>query len=119
MRSLLRRAALTGLLGGQILGAQSSVRESDVEAAYLCKFGKFMRTPSHADASFTLCTLGANPFGTTLEQLAAHDSVDGRPMRVVHLSGTENVRTCDVLFVGESEFRGLGKRWSRWATHRC
>jgi len=99
----LRFLLLASLLGWQLLAAQTAARESDVEAAYLFNFGKFMRVASHTGSSFTIGIMGSNPFGGTLEQLTAKESIDGRPMHISRVSNAEEARSCDILFVGESD----------------
>ena len=102
VRWSLRPTLVACLLGAQ-LGAQGIVHESDVEAAYLFNFGKFMRVPSHPGPNFKICILGTNPFGSTLDQLTAQESIDGRPMHITRMSSPEDVRSCDILFLGESD----------------
>jgi hypothetical protein len=81
-----------------------AAREADVEAAYLFNFGKFMRVASHESSpEFRIGILGDNPFGGTLEQLTAHEVLDGRPMRVVPVTTAEEARSCDILFLGDGE----------------
>jgi hypothetical protein len=99
----LRRTLVACLLGAQFVGAQGIVRESDVEAAYLFNFGKFMRAPSHPGPNFQICILGTNPFGSTLDQLTAQESIDDRPMHIVRMTSPEGVRSCDILFLGETD----------------
>jgi hypothetical protein len=83
--------------------AQGAARESDVEAAYLFNFGKFMRVANHTGSNFTIGILGSNPFGGTLEQLTAKESIDGHPMHISRVSTPEEARSCDIVFVGESD----------------
>jgi len=97
------RALLACLLGAQLLCAQATARESDVEAAYLFNFGKFMRTTNHPGTAFKIGILGTNPFGSKLVQLTAQEMIDGRPMKVVEIAKPEDARTCDILFVDESD----------------
>lgn len=103
----LRHILVLCLFSGQILGAQNIVHESDVEAAYLFNFAKFMRVPNHAAPNFNICVLGANPFGSALDQLTAQESIDGHPIRIIHTLGAESVRTCDILFLAEPDLPHL------------
>ncbi len=62
-----------------------------------------MRVPAHPAPDFRIGILGTTPLGATLQQLTAHESLDGRPMRVVEVTSAADARTCDILFLAESE----------------
>ena len=97
-----RAASLVILLCAQILIAQTA-SESDVEAAYLFNFAKFMRTPTRSSTVFNIGVMGKNPFGNALDQITAHEQLDGRPMRVVPVTTPEQALACDILFLSPSE----------------
>ncbi|HEY5254925.1 MAG TPA: YfiR family protein [Acidobacteriaceae bacterium] len=78
--------------------------QDDVEAAYLYNFAKFVTWPSTAKADvLNICILGKDPFGPTLDQIVAGESIDGRHLAVVRLSDEHSVQPCGILFIGESE----------------
>lgn len=92
-------------------GQRAAATEYEVKAAYLFNFGKFVRWPSQADAQFTICVLGRDPFGRMLDDLISGEAIDGRRLvtrrittlreaagcRVVYVSGSEEYRLADVL----------------------
>lgn len=98
----MRCAILVCLLCTQIC-AQTVAPESDVEAAYLFNFGKFIRTQRHPAAHFTVCILGVDPFGSKLTELTNKETIDGRPMRAVTINQVEEARACDILYLGEPD----------------
>lgn len=91
------------LLGLPQVAAAQAARETDVEAAYLFNFGRFMHVPAPASREFRIGILGQDPFGGTLQKLTLNEAVDGRKMRVVLLATPEEARQCDIVFLGESE----------------
>lgn len=103
----MRRAVLACLLCTQLLStqifAQTVAPESDVEAAYLFNFGKFMRTQRHTATHFTICILGVNPFGSKLTELTSRETIDGRPMQAVTITQVEEARACDIVYLGEPD----------------
>src|SRR6266853_2938484 len=63
---------------------QSNPTEYQVKAAYLYNFGKFVQWPVQANANddvFTICVLGQDPFGATIETIAG-ESINRRKVVV-------------------------------------
>jgi hypothetical protein len=79
---------------------------SDVEAAYLYNFGKFIQWPSPAEAKsepFSICILGQDTFGKKLDDIVADETIQGRKIVVRRLSSVEGADTCRIVFIGPSE----------------
>ncbi len=102
-RATLCNAVLACLICAQLLCAQTVAPASDVEAAYLFNFGKFMRTQRHSGTHFTICLLGVDPFGSKMAQLTSRETIDGRPMRTMAVAHADDARSCDILFLGEPD----------------
>ncbi len=102
-------AVLSALLVGAALcaqGQQPHPTESQVKAAYLFNFGKFVRWQPDREASpdsFAICILGKDPFGETLDSTVEGESLDGRKITVRRLAGLQAATGCDILFIGSSE----------------
>jgi hypothetical protein len=122
--------------GSHLLAAESGGRADEyrVKAAFLYNFVKFVEWPAAAfntaSAPLTLCVLGADPFGSVLEETLNTRMVGGRPVvarriadvepgcHLLFISGSERkrmaviadqVRTSSVLTVSEEQgFSGLG-----------
>jgi len=87
-------------------------RESEVKAAYLYNFAKYIswsaRTPAQSD-SFKICVLADRSFQGHLDEIIAGEVIEGLPVvRVVPASVSET-RACHILFVS----RGEGARAQR------
>jgi len=83
-------------------GAQASrPNESQVQAAYLYNFGKFVKWPNVAPANqsgaFTICVLGQDPFGSVLESTLAGQKLDGKPVIVKRLTRAQEAASCHIL----------------------
>lgn len=103
--------ALLALFGTVLLSAQQHPTESQVKAAYLYNFGKFVTwQPDHAanSGSLQICLLGKDPFGPVLDTTVAGESIDGRKITVTRIAKVQDAPQCRILFVGLSEVGRLG-----------
>jgi hypothetical protein len=100
--------------------AQGRASEADVKAAYLFNFAQFVRWPQDAipaGAPFTICILGRDPFGASLDRTLGKDQIDGRPVAARRITKVEEASTCQIVYVSDSErtrldtvLRTLGQR---------
>jgi hypothetical protein len=94
------------LLATQI-GAQTKVRDYQVEAVYLFNFTQFVEWPSSvfADAQMPIVigVLGDDPFGKYLDETVRGETVGARPLIVRRYSSVDQVDGCQILFISRSE----------------
>ncbi len=86
--------------------AQQHPTESQVKAAYLYNFGKFVTWQVDRIAvsdSIEMCVLGKDPFGSILDSTVAGESIDGRKITVKRMSRVQDAAQCRILFVSSSE----------------
>ncbi|HEV2620086.1 MAG TPA: YfiR family protein [Acidobacteriaceae bacterium] len=94
--------------------AAPPLSSSDVEAAYLYNFGKFIEWPTPASpetnpAPFSICVVGKDDFGATLDSLIQNDTVNGRAIVARRLPSIAATDGCQILFLGASEQAHLAK----------
>jgi hypothetical protein len=92
--------------------AQSEVAPTDVEAAYLYNFGKFVEWPPQVESNsgpFTICILGKDDFGPTLDSLIANQTMREHNIVAKRLPTLANSETCQILYVGSSEQPRMSK----------
>jgi hypothetical protein len=80
--------------------------DTQVKAAYLFNFGKFIRwqvPPAAVNDSFPICILGKNSFGPVLDTMVANEKIDGRPVVITQLASAQDAGQCRILFVSSSE----------------
>jgi uncharacterized protein DUF4154 len=79
--------------------------ESEVKATYLLNFGRFAtwRPNAPASESFAICVIGRDPFGSTLDQTVAGETIDGRGVIARRIVNAADARSCRILFVSSSE----------------
>jgi hypothetical protein len=97
--------SLTLLASGS--GAQPRT-EAEVKAAYLYTFIRFIEWPAaRSEPTFSICVLGADPFGAVLDTTLAGTAVRGRKVVPRRLAGAADAAGCHVLFISTSEDRQL------------
>jgi len=99
---------LMTLLHISVLHAQQpKVSEYHVKAVYLYNFGRFVQWPANATAakgdSFSICVLGQDPFGPSLDSTLAGETLDGKPLAVKRISTTRDAGECRILFISSTE----------------
>jgi YfiR/HmsC-like len=106
--ALLATACLAGtLVAGPVEAQSSEPTEYQVKAAFLFNFTKFIDWPdaafADAHAPIVLGIVGDDPFGSDLEQIVAGQLVKGRAISIRKYRLGEDLRHCQILFVGDSE----------------
>jgi hypothetical protein len=85
----------------------------DVKAAYLYSFGRFVEWPARGDkassSSFSVCVLGQDPFGSTLDATLAHQRIAGKDVVAKRIAAAEDAVDCQILFISSSEKSRLEK----------
>ena len=94
------------LFGGEAATAESGL-EYDVKAAFLLNFTKFVEWPPAAftgpDSPISICLMGRDPFGKTLDDIVQGETVNGRKVVVHRLSQAPGAQTCQVVYLSSSE----------------
>jgi hypothetical protein len=84
---------------------RAQARETDVKAAFLYNFTKFIEWPSPSSTSepIHLCVVGDDSLRQSLEKTIAGEVVNGRPLKSLAPRTPEEARACQLLFVGEPQ----------------
>ena len=88
-----------------------AANEYQVKAAFIYNFAKFVDWPGDAFGEggvLVVGVVGDDPFGRTLDQLQGN-TANGRRLRIKRLRWDEDLRSCQILFISNSERRHLGK----------
>ena len=106
-----RLAAIAAAIGMIAMAPASSSIEYSVKAAYLAKFGIFVEWPKTVfdtpQSPVVLCVAGADPFGDTLDRIAAGQHVGDRPIVVRRLKVIARESGCAILFAGGSDAQSV------------
>ena len=86
------------------LSAQQAL-ETDVKAAFLYNFTKFVDWPSPPTAAepFRLCVVSDDALRQSLERTIEGENVNGRPLQSLVPRSPDEARTCQMLFVGHAQ----------------
>ncbi len=85
---------------------QSRATESQVKAAYLYNFGKFVTWPgatAGSGVSFDICVLGKDPFGAILDSTVAGGNIGEKHVTAKKISSLQESEHCRIVFVSSSE----------------
>jgi YfiR/HmsC-like len=85
---------------------KSNPTEYEVKAAYLYNFGRFVEWPakvSAASESFSICVLGDDPFGATLDATIVGESINGKKVVLTRITKPQDAASCRILFISSSE----------------
>ena len=95
------------LHGRPVQGQGSASSEHEVKAAFLFHFSQFVDWPEgtfkEANSPIVYCTIGEDPFHGALDASLSGKAVGERALRVQHFKQVEEIRGCQILFIGESE----------------
>lgn len=107
---LLTASLMAGLFIMLLAHAATAEEESSeyaVKAAYLFKFAAFVEWPpgtfNSADTPLVIGIVGDNPFDGTLDNIAAHRKIDGRPVQIAKGERIEQIKNEHILFISQSE----------------
>jgi len=82
-------------------------REYDLKAAFLFNFTQFVEWPaqafSDANAPFAICILGEDPIGPSLDEILENEFVRNHRLVVRRYRSVEEINTCQILFISQSE----------------
>jgi YfiR/HmsC-like len=75
----------------------------EVKATYLYNFGRFVEWPGKIAAAqggpFTVCVLGQDPFGNSLDATLAGETIGGKTIVAKRISSAEESDNCQILFL--------------------
>jgi hypothetical protein len=82
-------------------------REYGIKAAFMFNFAEFTEWPASAfptpDSSMVIGVLGTDPFGKVLDDTVRNEAVRGHRLTVERYRKVEEIKTCHILYIGQSE----------------
>ena len=92
---------------------QTISHEYPLKAVFLFNFAQFTGWPTNAfekaDSPLVIGVLGDDPFGALLDDAVRGEIVNGRKFVVERYRRVEDIQTCHILFISQSEARRLDK----------
>jgi hypothetical protein len=105
--------AIAGALGvcPTAVSQSKTAGEYEVKAAFLYNFAKFVEWPERSFASaqsdFTICVLGNDPFGRTLDEALEAKTIGNRRVKLERVKDAAQARQCQMVFVSPSDSQRL------------
>jgi hypothetical protein len=100
-------------LGLNAARSQTVSHEYPLKAVFLFNFAQFTDWPTNAfdkpDSPLVIGVLGDDPFGVLLDDAVRGEIVNGRKFIVEHYQRVEDIKTCHILFISQSEIKRLDK----------
>ena len=99
--------------GLSVARAQSVSHEYPLKAVFLLNFAQFTGWQTNAfenpTSPLVIGVLGEDPFGALLDDAVRDEIVNGRKFVVERYRRVEDIQTCHLLFISQSETRRLDK----------
>jgi hypothetical protein len=104
---------LPGLVLAGSVWAAAPFSEYQVKAVYLYNFGQFVEWPAEAfptpTTPFVIGIVGKDPFEGMLDNVVRGESLGARPIEVARYQSADEVKHCNILFIGRDEAAKLPK----------
>jgi len=95
----------------EVCAQPREAREYAVKAAFLYNFAKFVEWPASSypndETAVVICILGEDPFGRAFEAMQGK-TIGKRKVAIRHIAAIPAIKTCHILFIGDSEADRLG-----------
>ena len=93
---------------GAVRAAAVSGTEANIKAVFLFNFSKYVTWPpiaigERSPTELRICVPGNDSFFAVLKSAVQGEEVDGKPLQPVALDGLDDAKTCQILFVGNSQ----------------
>jgi hypothetical protein len=96
---------------------QLKVSEADVKSAFLFNFGKYVTWPRDSGDRFSICILGSDSLGTSLDKTVSGEKIASKPAEVRRIRDARDGSGCNVVFVSSSETSHLGAILAELSKH--
>ena len=98
-----------------VVAAQAAAApEYNIKAGYILLFTRYVKWPDSAFATprapIVVCVLGADPFGSVLDETIAGQRSQQRPLSVRRIADVQGADGCHVVFIGAA----VSKQTHQW-----
>ncbi|MDQ2862317.1 MAG: YfiR family protein [Bacteroidota bacterium] len=88
---------------GAIGFAQNKAEESNLKAAFIYNFIKYIDWNADSAAEFSIGVIGPSPVYQYLQGVAATKTVNDKKIVVKHFDNPDSITFCNILFISESD----------------
>jgi hypothetical protein len=104
MKQIIKHTILLLLLAVINHTVQAQISESDVKAAFIERFTRFVEWPEEfADSTFKIAVIGKNPFNTSLEDLFNKKEVKNQKAEIIYTNNISDLTNVNLVFIAGTE----------------
>ena len=112
---MLRRFLVLILLcapGGDAL-SQAGEKESDLKAAFIYNFTKYIDWGVSPSDPFIIGVVGPSPVYNSLQEIAATKTVNEKKIVILHFNNPDEITSCNILFISANSYFSLASVLAR------
>lgn len=84
--------------------AQAQISESEVKAAYIERFTRFIDWPDEFEnKTFKIAVIGENPFNSSLDDLFAETDIKKHNVKLIYTNNLDDITNVNLVFISGSE----------------
>jgi hypothetical protein len=118
MKQIIRHTFLLMLFCVLHHSVQAQISESEVKAAYIERFTRFIEWPDDfEDNAFKIAVIGENPFRTSLNNLFTDTKIKNQNVKLIYTNNINDITNVNLVFISGSEkkrineiLKAIGKR---------
>lgn len=92
--------------------SQASEKESDLKAAFIYNFTKYIDWGSVSDP-FIIGVVGSSPVFNSLQEIAATKTVNDKKIVIRHFNDPDEITSCNILFISANSYFSLASVLAR------
>lgn len=118
MRQIIRHTFLLMLFCVLHHSVQAQISESEVKAAYIERFTRFIEWPDDFENNtFKIAVIGKNPFKSSLDDLFTKTNIKNQSVKLIYTNNLNDIINANLVFISGSEkkrineiLKAIGKR---------
>jgi hypothetical protein len=104
MKQIIKHTILLLLFAVINQTAQAQISESDVKAAFIERFTRFVEWPEEfEDSTFKIAVIGKNPFNNSLEDLFNNIKVKNQNAEIIYTNNISELTNVNLIFISGTE----------------
>jgi len=98
--------------GGAAL-SQAGEKESDLKAAFIYNFTKYIDWGAPLSDPFIIGVVGSSPVYNSLQEIAATKMVNDKKIVILHFNNPDEITSCNILFISANSYFSLASVLAR------
>lgn len=104
MIQIIRYTFILILFCGIYDSVQAQISESEIKAAYIERFTRFIEWPNEIqNNTFKIAVIGKNPFNNSLDDLFAVTKIKNKNVEIIYTNNINDITNANLVFISGSE----------------